>query len=214
MCVMRKIIGSVLLSATCLSASAQADWRLKRDEDGIKVFTSDNDHSDFKCIKVECTVEATPTQLVALLLDIDRQHEWVYGSKSAQMVKKNSPNDFVFYSQVSVPWPCADRDYVAHITVNQPSPQLITIDSHSEPGLAPEKDRVVRVKKSSAHWDVVPVGSGLLKIIYTVSFDPAGSVPAWLTNMFVTKGPFQTFQKLRERVKGAYGDSHFDFIKD
>ena len=205
----------LLLSFICFGANAQTDWHLKKDEDGIKVFTANTDNSDFKTIKVECTVKATPSQVVALLMDIDRQHEWVYNSKSGTLLKMVKPNEFIFYSQVDVPWPCADRDYIAHITVNQPSPELITIDSHSEPDMMPAKEGKVRVRKSWAHWDVTALSKDLLKIVYTVSFDPAGSVPAWLTNMFVTKGPFQTFQNLRDKVSlPAYKNAHFDFIKD
>ncbi len=212
-----KITVAILLCGLSwnISAQTQADWHLKRDEDGIKVFTADDNNSDFKCIKVECTVKATQSQLIALLMDINRQPDWVYGSKSAEVVKAIKANEFIFHSEVDVPWPCADRDYVAHITINQPSPQLLTIDSHSEPDMVPAKDGIVRVKKSAAHWDVTPLSKDLLKIVYIVSFDPSGSVPAWLTNLFVTKGPFLTFQKLKENVGlSAYQNAHFDFIKE
>jgi len=203
------------LCATGWQSYAQTDWRLKKDEDGIKVFTADTDNSDFKCIKVECIVKATQSQLVALLTDIARQPDWVYGSRSAEVVKAIKSNEFIFHSEVEVPWPCADRDYIAHIVINQPSLQLLTIDSYSEPDMLPVKDGIVRVKKSAAHWDVTREGSDLLRIVYTVSFDPAGSVPAWLTNMFVTKGPFLTFQKLKDKVgMSAYQNAHYDFIKE
>ncbi len=209
------LAATILFVALSISAIAQPDWHLKRDEDGIKVFTADSDNSDFKCIKVECTVKATQSQLVALLIDISRQPAWVYGSRSAEIVKTVKSNEFIFHSEVEVPWPCADRDYVAHITINQPSPQLLVIESHSEPDMVPAKNGIVRVKKSSARWDVTPVSKDLLKIVYTVSFDPAGSVPAWLTNLFVTKGPFLTFKKLKENVAlSAYQNAHFDFIKE
>jgi hypothetical protein len=211
----KKIAATVALGTASLCAAAQSDWHLKKDEDGIKVFTANADNSDFKCIKVECTVKATQSQLVALLTDINRQPDWVYGSKSAEVLKSIKPNEFIFHSQVDVPWPCADRDYIAHITINQTSPQELIIDSHSEPDLIPAKDGIVRVKKSAAHWDVTKVGSDFLKIVYTVSFDPAGSVPAWLTNMFVTKGPFLTFQKLKDKVgTSEYHNAHYDFIKE
>ena len=191
------------------------DWQLKKDEDGIKVYTGNDNNSDFKSIKVDFTVKATFSQLVALLLDIKKQHEWVYGSRSAEMVRVVADNEFIFHSDVSVPWPCADRDYIAHITVAQPSPQLITIDSRSEPDMLPVEDGIVRVKRSSAHWDVTAAGKDMVRIIYTVSFDPAGSVPAWLTNMFVVKGPLQTFRELKARVGSPeYRDVHYAFIKD
>jgi len=205
----------VLLCLLSMHANGQGDWKLKRNEEGIKVFTASSDQSEFKSIKVECTVNARLSQLVALLLDVDEQHNWVYGSQSSRLVKKPAANEIIFYAEVSVPWPCANRDYIAHITVSQKSPLLVTIDSHGEPDMLPRVDGKVRVKTSIAHWDVISLGNGQLKIIYTVQFDPSGSVPAWLVNMFLTKGPFQTFQKLRTEVsKPTYQNAHFDFIKE
>jgi hypothetical protein len=59
------------------------------------------------------------------------------------------------------------------------------------------------------------IGNNTIKIDYVVQFDPSGSVPAWLTNMFVTKGPMETFEKLQGRVSmQVYKNARFDFIKD
>ena len=213
--VMRRIAQILLLCLVCARVSGQDEWELKKDEDGIKVFTACTPNSNFKSIKVECTVKATPSQLVAFLMDIQAQHDWVYNNKSTQLVKKIGSNEMIFYSEVSVPWPCTNRDYISHITIKQPTPQLVTIDAHAEPDLLPVKEGKVRVMTSKAHWDVTSLSKDLLKIVYTVQFDPAGSVPAWLTNMFVTKGPLQTFQKLRECVsRPVYQNAHVDFIKD
>ena len=213
--VMHKMIITLLLSFSCILANAQTDWHLKRDEDGIKVYTAATPNSDFKSIKVECTVNARLSQLIAFLLDVDKQPDWVYNSKHTQLLKKIAPNEFVFYSEVSVPWPCTNRDYIAHLLITQVSPQLLTIDSHTEPNLLPEKDGIVRIKNSVAHWEITSINATTQKIVYTVRFDPAGAIPAWLTNMFVAKGPFETFQKLRTNVSNpAYQNAHVDFLKE
>jgi len=210
---MRQIIMILFLSLAGTAASAQFNWQLRKDEDGVKVYTSSTANSNFNSIKVECTVKATQSQLIAFLLDISRQHEWVYNTKSSHLLKTIRPNELIFYSEVSVPWPCTNRDYIAHFTINQVSQQLLTIDSHAEPGLLPAKPGLVRVQKSVAHWEVTTTAGGLL-IVYTLQFDPGGSVPAWLTNLFVTKGPLQTFRKLKEEVSlPEYQNAHFDFIK-
>ena len=205
----------MLLYGWCGHALAQDDWRLKKDEDGIKVFTSTSPTSDFKSIKVECTIKSSTAQLVAYLMDITAQHEWVYNNKSSQLVKKLSDNEMIFYAEVSVPWPCTNRDYISHITVTQPTNKLVAIDAHSEPDLLPPKEGRVRVKNSRAHWEVTRLNSEMLKIVYTVQFDPAGTVPAWLTNMFITKGPFETFQKLRKGVSNPlYANAKVDYIRE
>jgi hypothetical protein len=212
---MYKIIAIIVACLVATSVIAQSEWKLRKDEDGIKVFTTNGINSNFKSVKVECTVKARLSQLVAFLLDIERQHEWVYSNYNGRLLKKYGDNELAFYSEVSVPWPCTDRDYIAHFTMKQVSPQLLTIDSHAESGLLPEKAGRIRVKFSNAHWDVTTVNHDLLKIVYVVQFDPAGSVPAWLTNLFVTKAPFQTFEKLREGAADPrYQNAHLSFIKE
>jgi START domain-containing protein len=211
---MSKMLMSLLLSLISVGVGAQTDWQLKKDEDGIKVFTSSTPNSNFKSVKVECTVKATPSQLIAFLLDVEKQHEWIYNNKCSQVVKQIGSNEMISYSEYSIPWPCCNRDYVAHVTISRQTPQLITIDSYAEPDLLPAKQGKVRVKKSVSHWDVTELSNELLKIVYTVHCDPAGSIPAWLTNMYVTKGPYQTFQKLRDQVnKPQYQNARIDFIR-
>jgi hypothetical protein len=205
----------ILLITSCFGSNAQLDWKLKKDEDWIKVFTASTPNSDFKSIKVECTIKATVSQLVSFLMDVDKQHDWVYNNKTSQLLKKIKDNEMIFYSEVSVPWPCANRDYISHITVTQPTPQLVNIDALSEPNLLPQKEGKIRVKSSRAHWDITKQGADLLKIVYVVQFDPSGSVPAWLTNLFLTKGPIETFEKLRDGVsKVALAESKLNYITD
>ena len=122
---------AMLLILACPDVNAQSVWELKKDVDGIKVFTTNTPNSNFKSIKVECTVKAKASQLVAFLMDLSAQHDWVYNNKSTSLIKKLGSNEMIFYSEVSVPWPCTNRDYISHITINQPNPQLVTIRSRT-----------------------------------------------------------------------------------
>jgi START domain-containing protein len=212
---MRAIAIVLLLSFACPVLRAQDDWQLKRDEKGIKVYTRSSENSNFKSIKVDCIVNATAPQLVAFLLDVDRQCDWVCNYKCSKLVKKVCDSEIIFYSEVSVPWPCANRDYVSHITFTQPYKGFVVITAHSEPDLVPRQEGKVRVVKSNARWEVTSVSPGQQHIVYTVEFDPAGSVPAWLVNMFVTKAPYETFEKLRKGVSlPQYQNAHLAFIKE
>ena len=212
--VIRITASTLLLAFICFGAYAQ-EWHFKKEEDGIRVYTANTENSDYKSVKVEFDVRTTFTQLTVFLMDVNKIHEWVYANKVAWRVKTFQPNEFAFYAEVSAPWPCANRDYIAHIKIAQPSAKLLTIDSYGDPALVPEKKGIVRVKRSVAHWEITAQGNGLLHIVYTVSFDPGGSIPAWLTNMFVTKGPLETFEQLKSRVNlPEYQGTRLDFIKD
>jgi hypothetical protein len=194
---------------------AQTVWEQKKDKNGIKVFTANQGNSNYKSVRVECTVNAKFSQLIAFLFDIEKHKEWVYNTKSAQLCKRVSDSELIYYSEVTAPWPFSNRDFVAHLKVSQRSPGLLTIESHAEPGYLPYKKSCVRILNSDSYWTITAQSNNTLKLDYVIRFDPGGSIPAWLINLFITEGPYETFKNLRERVKSpAYQNAHYSFIRE
>ncbi len=208
-------VGVVLLCVLHTTAFSQTNWQFKKEEDGIKVYTAKTPNSNFKTVKIEFNINTRQSQLVAYLMDVSKQNEWVYANKKAVLLKKINPNQIVFYAVVSMPWPIANRDYVSHITFTHPDAKTLKIDAITESGLMPEKAELIRVRYSEAHWMVSAISRDVQHVVYTVQFDPGGTLPAWLVNLFLAKGPIQTFQKLREGVnKPEFKNATVDFIKD
>lgn len=190
----------LFLVVTWSAAYSQVSWKLRKEEDGIRMYTASTDTSEFKLLKVELEVEATAAQVLAFLKDVARQPDWIYGVRHARMLKVIRPDEFIYYSQVDLPWPCSDRDYVAHLHVSNPAAGLTVLDSHAEPDYLPLKKGIVRVQSSVAHWEIRSLQSERQAVTYALSFNPGGLIPAWLINMFLTKGPSSTFSKFREAV--------------
>src|ERR1700755_1934626 len=101
--VRKAVFISLLFVLGLNSASAQNDWKLSAEKDGIKVYTSMVSDSKVKAIKVESDLSATPSQLVALIMDVTTAPDWVYHVKSAKLVKQVSPAELYYYSEVSYP---------------------------------------------------------------------------------------------------------------
>jgi len=203
---MRKILLSILLLlAMQFGVSGQGTWKLNTEKDGIKIYTSEIPDSKIKAIKVECEVQATPAQLVAVLMDVNNSAEWVYHTKSCTLIKQVSPSELYYYSEVNLPWPAANRDFVAHLTVSQnPVTKVIEIDGPAVPGFVPVKKGVVRIDHSNGKWLITPCGDHI-KVEYALHVEPGGTIPAWMVNMFATDGPMQIFKKLKfELQKPAY----------
>lgn len=210
-----------LLSITALlllhfAVSASPTWELKKNQDSIKVYTANADNSNVKSVRVECIINATPSQLAALLLDAKAHEQWVYSTKSSYAIRSIGPGRQLYYSEISMPWPLANREVVVNFSVSQqPATKVLTIKAIAVDGeLQPKKDKV-RVVRSNVIWTVTPLAPNRLKIDYIADADPGGSIPAWITNMFLTKGPYETFRQLRQEVaKPAYKNARFDFIAD
>jgi len=196
-----------LLFLLFITAPSQQSWQLSSDKDGIRIYTAPTiADSKLKPIKVECTFNATPSQLAAVLMDIKSYPEWVYHTKSAEVIKKVNADELYYYSEVNIPWPAQNRDFVSHITVNQnPETHAITVEAPNVTGMVPSKQGIFRLTASKAKWIITPVNNNQSHVVYEVLIDASGSTPGWLVNMFVTEGPLQTFKNLRVQVqKPAY----------
>ncbi|MFD0764432.1 START domain-containing protein [Mucilaginibacter lutimaris] len=207
---------ATLLIALSVSAFAQYNWALKSDKDGIKIFTSPVANSKLKALRIECSYESTLTQMVAALLDLKTRPEWIYHTKSVRLIKQVSPSELFYYSEISLPWPAQNRDFVAHlITTQDENTKVVTMDGPIAPTMVPERDGIVRVKSSISKWLIIPVNKSEVKVEYTIQLDPGGAIPAWLTNMFASEGPTQSFKALRQQLKKLeYKTAHVPFIKN
>jgi len=142
-----------LLALRLLPASAQSVWELSIEKDGIKIYTCQMHDSKVKAIKVETLLNATTSQVVAVVMDVNASTEWVYHVKRSAIVKQVSPFELYYYAEVSLPWPAANRDFVAHLTVTQnPDTKVVTIDGPAVPGLVPVKKGIVRIENSIGRW--------------------------------------------------------------
>ncbi|MDB5141589.1 MAG: hypothetical protein JWQ66_302 [Mucilaginibacter sp.] len=214
---MNKVIFIFLLLVLKMSsASAQNYWKLNTEKEGIKIYTSMVPDSKIKAIKVECNLNATPSQLVALIMDVNTATDWVYHVKSAKLVKQISPAELYYYSEVSLPWPAANRDFVAHLTVSQnPDTKVVTIDGPAVPGLVPVKKGIVRIDNSIGKWIITPLGPDQVNVEYSIHVDPGGALPSWLVNMFATEAPLKIFQSLKMQLqKSAYKNVAFAFVEN
>ena len=209
------ITGLILLLFSSRSFS-QSDWVLKQDKDGIKVYTKDLENSSFKAVKTVCIIDASLTKLTAVLLDINSSKDWVYATKSCTVIKQASPSELFYYSEVNIPWPVNNRDFIVRLKVAQDAKtKVVTVEGENKPTLLPEKKNIVRIQQCYSKWIIVPQTNGQVKIEYVLQVDPGGLVPAWLINLFATKGPFESFKNLRLQVKKpVYSRVVLPFIRD
>jgi hypothetical protein len=211
-----RLVAIFILSVLYISGYGQENWKLKTQKEGIAVYMRALPDSKFKAIKVECELDATLSQLVAVLLDVNTGAEWVYSTKSSVLLKQVSPSELYYYSEVSIPWPASNRDFIAMLRVVQDThTRVVTVYGPTYPNYLPVKKDIVRVQKSEGKWVITPVGKDHIKVEYTLRADPGGEIPAWLVNLFATKGPYESFKKLKEQLKKpAYAHPRLSFITD
>lgn len=192
----------VLFVAIANISYSQTNWELTKDQNGIKIYTAKDPSSKFKSLKVEATFQGTLQKLVNILMNVDQTKGWVYGTKDSYIIKKISPAEILYYSETALPWPVSNRDVPIKMQLNlDQKNNSLRVNANGIPNAIPEKKGIVRIPYFNALWDVKSDGKNRLNITYVLKMDPGGSVPAGVTNMFISKGPYETFNNLAGLLK-------------
>lgn len=204
----------ILFACTFSSIAQENTWKFKREVDGIKVFVREQQNSSFKELMAKSIYESNLSSLIAVSMDINSYNDWVYSSKEAKVLDIPAPNEIIYYTVSEVPWPFQDRDVIVHSIVTQdPATKEVTIVSKAVEDYYPVQKDIVRVKQFEAIWKLVPKTNGEVETIYNIKTDPGGYVPAWLVNMFIDKGPINSFTGLRNLAQEEpYKSAEIDYI--
>jgi START domain len=203
----QRIFPLVMACLLCCSVKMQAQipanvsWHLIKQDNGIQVYTAPST-SGFKQIRISATLEGTLSQVISLFHDIPLESKWVYGTKQAYLIRKPDSNHLLYYNETSLPWPIDNRDVAIWMNFQEdPDHHNLTITQEAADAAVPLHKGIVRVAQFKGFWIFQPTGKDQLHVDYYIYVDPGGSLPAWVVNLFIAKGPYETFSKLRELVK-------------
>ncbi|MEM7098052.1 MAG: START domain-containing protein [Pseudomonadota bacterium] len=209
------LISSALALPTYVSASDLFDieWDLKRDKEGIQVYTGNIEGSKLKAVKSEMRINAPINALIGLVRDADACPEWADLCKKAEHVEVISETQMYVYTLNDLPWPVSDRDAVAHILWEKDAESgHVTMVATVAPDKMP-KTKAIRIPYGITQWTFVPHENGEVTVISNAHVDPGGATPAWLTNRLLVDSPFTTMKKMRDIVtSGRYAEATFEFM--
>ncbi|MFK3970714.1 START domain-containing protein [Pseudomonas sp. NPDC087358] len=184
-----------------VAATAQAEeWKVAKNEDGIKVSLSEIAGSQYKAYQGVTTIKASVAKLRALQEDVAGACSWVHECKSQKVLKHEGDKTWT-YTQFNTPWPVTPRDSVLEITTVEGADGSLTRKLEGQPKYIPEEKGFVRVAQVDGFWKLVPKGANETEVTYQVHTEPGGSVPSWLANKFVVDAPFNTLKALTERAE-------------
>ena len=159
-------------------AWAEAEWELKKDDDGIQVLTRAVDGSRFKAVRATMTVTTDLSALVALVRDTDACAEWAHLCKSAAEHEVVSETELYVYTHNDLPWPVSDRDALAYVIwAKDPATGAVTMTARAvgESDLGKRRG-IVRLTDALTSWTFRPVEGGI-RVISDAHVDPGGPLP-------------------------------------
>lgn len=176
----------------------QKDCELRKSAEGIEVYTCKMADSKINSIQSTFSVSSSFGALSEALFDLKNFHKWQYKIVKTEMLKSISKNEFVYRAELQTPWPVSNRDLILHVKmVPTSNSNEYHFSAIGKPDFIPPREGFVRVPVSEAHWYIKVIGKTNIQIKHSILIDPGGSIPAWLMNLSLAEGPYETFKNLR-----------------
>ena len=187
------------LSVLLTGVAHAEDWKVAKNEDGIKVSLSEVPGSDYKAYQGVTLIKAPIAKLRALQEDVAGACAWIHECKTQKLLKQDGDKSWT-YTQFNTPWPVTPRDSILLVTTTEGADGSVTRTLKGEPKYQPETKGFVRVAQVDGFWKMVPKGDQT-EVTYQVHTEPGGSVPAMVANKFVVDAPFNTLKALKARAE-------------
>jgi len=190
-------------------------WKIVKQQKGIDIYVKPIPESPINAVKATKIIDCSIATAVEALLDVSNHSHWMFQCKNAKVIKKVNDTTWYYYAQSDTPWPVLDRDYVSKIVVKRNSSNSISVIGVGVPDYIPEKEDIVRLPYSVSEWKFTSLGPNKIYSELILSVDAGGSVPPWLLNLFISKGPYQTmlnFSKIVHNKKYAKA-TMLEFLK-
>jgi len=180
---------------------AQNEWTTQKEKDGIKISSRHSPTSPFNDIRVELDLTGNIDQLEAILVDVSRYKEWSYATKVSRLVKSMGPENFIYYTEIEVPWPATNRFFYANFELKKKlTERSMHVTAENILNYQPVPKDLVQVPLTRGTWNITTVTNKSIHVDYILEMNPGGSLPVWVLNLFSTKGPMESFENIKKKM--------------
>lgn len=182
------------------SANAQENWKLVKQEDGIKIYSKPQAGSNYNAFKAEMQVSGLIIDVLNVLKNTKNNSSWVPNCKVIKLLKTEGDDQY-YYIETILPWPLDNRDMVYRFQYNEINPEQVKIIITGMPGYIQPKTGIERITKANGYWLLTSIDAKKTLVTYQMHVEPGGIIPSWLANAYIADAPFSTFTELRKLVQ-------------
>jgi len=189
----------------------ESGWTVLAEEDGIVVTSRASEKSPLPVFRGIGVVEASVVEVLAVVLDAGRHHEWVFSCSDSSLIEQTTETTGIIYNRTATPWPVPDRDVVLDSEVEpiDGEREILVRFFATEHAQRPPEDGVVRMTYLRGHYHLWDEGQGRTRVEYQVDSDPGGRLPTWLATRGTREMPLESLRGLRAqlvRTRGQYDE--------
>jgi hypothetical protein len=195
---MIRIILFIFSLFSSIYLSGQSDWELRKDKDGITIYTRTPEGTNIKEYRVSAEIKSPPSEVYEFLTDLEYRPEWVIKCMGLEIID-TVENHIRYHTGYDIPWPVSDRDLVVEtesvLKDSSGMSHLLTVGIDID---FPIEKGTVRMEKYREEVFLEEVSSTTTLFRAEGFADPGGNIPAWIINMFLVDGIFDSMVKTRE----------------
>jgi hypothetical protein len=182
------------------SMAAQS-WDFIKEKDGIKLYTRVETGKSLRSYKGVTDINVPAEKIFALMEDINNTDWWDKKLTQIKVLLYEKNKRTQYYLVYDLPWPVIDRDLCVDVTISiNPLTGDRKINAIAVNGVIPERNDMVRIKEYRQTWTIIPASKEMTHIVLDGFVDPAGTIPAWISNMLIIESPIKAISGLREAM--------------
>jgi len=160
------------------------DWKLMRDEHGIRSFRALVPGSPRFAFKAEAVVDRGIERVLSVVLDDDRMGEWVPRvTESRRLRWIDEPCEFLQLARFDAPWPVSDRVFLSRIVLSVNARTRRTELRYFDVDKAVSTGTAIQGFAGGSYYIFEPlIGGRQTRLTAVAVVDPRGFIPSWLIN--------------------------------
>ena len=178
-----------------LFPSINQSWELKKDQDSIKVYIRDVDDNTKEYL-AETIINSDIDNIFKTITDFDNSYRWMYKLNSSKILEKSDTLMYVYFV-VDMNWPLKNRDLISDAVITQ-NENKIRIVMNSYPDYMPEKEKLIRIKKSRSIWNLEKIDDEYTKVALQ-SYAVVEGIPTFIMDLFILDSPMYSMTQLRNK---------------
>jgi hypothetical protein len=193
-------------------APVRDDWIERRNRDGIIIHTLEKEGNPLKEYRVSATINFPLQEVYLFSTDLEYRPAWVVRCVGLEILDTLHGSHILYHTAYDIPWPLSDRDLLVECSFSLDTlsgkAHLLTITSDAD---YPPEEGFIRMAQYREEVFLEEIGPGRTLFRAEGFADPGGSLPAWVVNMFLVDGIYdsviRTWEEMNKRYKQVPGEN-------
>lgn len=192
-----------MMLAVCQAIHAEEPWTFAKEGEGIRVYTRSVPGSSANEFMGVADVKAPLEVVIEVFKDIPSFPQWYGFCKEIRLLRQDGEFHRLIYFVLETMGPVKDRDMIVDVkdTRALAAGKTVIVMNALKDEIVPPTSTYVRMTEMKGSCVLTRVDSESTHVVYTVKADPAGYIPAFISNMIQKDQPYLTLKGLREMVK-------------